>query len=83
MHPQVKPFISDLAKKQSTYSEEELQAAARVVLGNDRVADGTLHLTVAEMFGVRLTDADVLELGEALLPDIARIAASDRPARAT
>ncbi len=48
-----------------------------------RVADGTLHLTVAEMFGVRLTDADVLELGEALLPDIARIAASDRPARAT
>ena len=41
LHPQVKPYISDLAKKQSKYSEEELQAAARVVLGNDRVADGT------------------------------------------
>ena len=41
LHPQIKPFISDLAKKQSTYSEQELQAAARVVLGNDRVADGT------------------------------------------
>ena len=41
LHPQVKPFISDLAKKQSKFSEEELQTAARVVLGNDRVADGT------------------------------------------
>ena len=41
MHPQVKPFINNLAKKQGRFSEEELQAAARIVLGNDRIADGT------------------------------------------
>ena len=41
LHPQVMPFISNLAKKQRRFSEEELQAAARVVLGNDRIADGT------------------------------------------
>lgn len=41
LHPQVKPFISNLAKKQGRFNKEELQAAARIVLGNDRIADGT------------------------------------------
>jgi filamentous hemagglutinin len=41
LHPEIKPFISGLAKKQDRFSEEELQAAARVVTASDRVADGT------------------------------------------
>jgi filamentous hemagglutinin len=41
LHPEIKPFISALAKEQDRFSEEELQAAARVVTANDRVADGT------------------------------------------
>src|SRR5512133_1104780 len=41
LHLQVQPFVSALADKQDRFTEEELQAAARVVLGNDRIADGT------------------------------------------
>jgi hypothetical protein len=40
LHPEIKAFISDLARKQDRFSEEERQAAARVVTANDRVADG-------------------------------------------
>jgi hypothetical protein len=45
-----------------------------------RIADGSLHLAVAEAYGANLTDADIIELGEVLLPDIRRIAGADRPA---
>ncbi|WP_194711903.1 two-partner secretion domain-containing protein [Noviherbaspirillum soli] len=41
LHPAVKPFISQLAKKQSLFSEQELQDAARVINANDRIADGS------------------------------------------